>query len=228
MGRANWSGMSSHEPRVKPRAVDALLFDVGGVLVDVDFASAFDHWARCAGVPARQIAERFKVDADYEAHERGEIDGTQYFAALRRSLDINIPDHEFDAGWCAIFRGVYPDAAELLAELAAQKPVYLFSNTNALHYARWRMLYPQIIAPARQVFCSQELGLRKPSAASFDTVCALIGMAPGRIAFFDDLAENVEAARQSGLHGFHVATPGSLRHTVAQGLTAEPMNLNSN
>ncbi len=200
--------------------IEAVVFDVGGVLVDVDFQRAFAHWSERSGVAADVIAPRFKVDAAYEAHERGELDGRQYFATLRTSLDIDLPDHEFAAGWNAIFKGVYPGAAELLASIAPDKPVYLFSNTNAVHYACWSVLYPQIITPVRRVFCSQEIGLRKPSSASFQKVCALMGVAPERIAFFDDLLENVEGARRCGWQAFQVAAPASLRSTVDQALAA--------
>ncbi len=200
------------------RPIEALLFDVGGVLIDVDFRYAFRHWADCAGVPVESIAQRFHQDAAYEAHERGEISAAEYFAALRQSLGIDLPDAVFDAGWCAIFRGEIPGVLPLLREAAASTPVYLFSNTNALHYARWGSLYPELLAPVRQVFCSQELGLRKPSTAAFDKVCSLIGIAPGRIAFFDDLPENVAAARAVGLAGYHVTTPEQTRRAVASAL----------
>ena len=199
--------------------IDACLFDVGGVLVKIDFSRAFAHWAHCAQVPEERVAARFEADAAYEAHERGELDGAQYFATLRTSLGIDLPDHEFETGWNAIFRGVYPDAAELLASIALTRPVYLFSNTNALHYACWSTLYPQLIAPVTRVFCSQEIGLRKPSIASFQKVCALIGSAPERIAFFDDLPENVAGAQQAGLQAFHVPAAGELWQLVQRILT---------
>ena len=201
-------------------AIDALVFDVGGVLIDVNFKLAFAHWAQCAQLPVERIATRFKVDAAYAAHERGEIDAAQYFATLRHSLGIDLPDQAFETGWNAIFRGVYPGAAELLAEVAVATPVYLFSNTNALHYDCWRALYPQIITPVTRLFCSQELGLRKPSIASFEKVCALIGAAPQRIAFFDDLAENIDGARRCGLNAFHIASPPALRNAVYTALAA--------
>lgn len=198
--------------------VQALLFDVGGVLVDVDFRFAFRHWAARAGVAEDAIAARFGHDAAYEAHERGEISGAQYFATLRQSLGIDLSDADFDAGWNSIFRGVIRGAIPLLATLAQDIPVYLFSNTNALHYRRWSVLYPDLLAPVRQVFCSQELGLRKPSVAAFEKVCGLINIAPQYIAFFDDLPENVEGARKAGLRGFCVTTPDQTQRAAAAAL----------
>ena len=34
-----------------PAGVDAVIFDLGGVLLDISFARVFDHWARAASVP---------------------------------------------------------------------------------------------------------------------------------------------------------------------------------
>ena len=133
--------------------IEALLFDVGGVLIEVDFRLAFAHWAQCASVPIEQVASRFRADAAYDAHERGEIGGAEYFAALRTSLGIDIPDEQFEIGWCSIFRNAISGAAELLKRLAAIRPVYLFSNTNALHYEHWRAQFPEIVTPVTQTFC---------------------------------------------------------------------------
>jgi len=55
------------------RVVEALLFDLGGVVIDVDWRRVFDVWANGARVPAAEIAARFLFDERYEAHERGEI-----------------------------------------------------------------------------------------------------------------------------------------------------------
>ncbi len=196
----------------------ALLFDLGGVLLDIDFDCAFRHWAQCAGVPVESIAARFKQDTAYDAHERGEISGAQYFAALRTMLKIDLSDAEFTDGWSSILRGVIPGADTLLAALAATTPVYIFSNTNALHFARWGADYPALLAPVTKVFCSHAIGLRKPAVAAFNKVCALMNTAPARIVFFDDLPDNVAGARRCGLHAFQVTALDDIRHALAHEL----------
>lgn len=195
-------------------AVDVLLFDVGGVLIDCSFERALQHWSRASGIPLRQLSERFSFDGNYEAHERGELSASQYFAALRQTLGVSLSDQELQAGWCSIFRGVVPGAVELLTTLSTATPIYLFSNTNAAHYQFWSTEFPELLAPVSRVFCSHELGLRKPAAAAFEKVYSLIGVEPGRIAFFDDLRENVNGALQAGLKAFHVDTIDSIRAAV--------------
>ena len=211
--------VTNEATQAAPRAqVDALLFDLGNVLLDVDFHCAFREWAQSADVPVETIAARFKQDAAYDAHERGEISGAQYFAALRTMLEIDLTGTEFAQGWSSILRGVIPGADTLLATLAATTPVYIFSNTNALHFARWGTDYPALLAPVTQVFCSHAIGLRKPAAAAFNKVCALMNTAPGRVAFFDDLPENVAGARRCGLQAFQVTSLDDIRHALAHGI----------
>jgi putative hydrolase of the HAD superfamily len=85
-------------------------------------------------------------------------------------------------------------------------PLYLFSNTNPMHRACWTARYRELLKPFSALFCSCELGVRKPGAEAFRRVCSLIGVPPARIAFFDDLPENVEGAREAGLIGFQVSS----------------------
>ncbi len=184
--------------------IEALLFDLGGVVVDVDFARVTARWARLAGHDHAVVHGRFSHDEAYEQHERGAIDANAYFASLRQSLGIDLSDAQFLAGWNAIFGGVIPGIEPLLAKAAGRLPLYLFSNTNPAHETFWVAEYAQTLAPFRRVFVSSTIGLRKPDKAAFDHVAKEIGVMPARILFFDDSAQNVAGARAAGLKAVHV------------------------
>ena len=207
----------SDSPRPSPR-VDALLFDFGGVIVDIDFGRAVAVWARQSQVSPRVLAPRFAFDESYEAHERGEIDGDQYFASLRDSLGVMLSDAQLLAGWNAIFLEPLPGIESLLRALAPVLPLYLFSNTNRMHRAYWTARYRELLTPLSGVFCSCDLGVRKPTPEAFLRVADLIGLPPARIAFFDDLAENVRGARAAGLAGFHVSSTAEVLETLEDDL----------
>ena len=51
-------------------------------------------------------------------------------------------------------------------------------------------------------FLSHEMGLRKPDRSAFEHVIQRLNMEPGRIAFFDDLEENVKSAQKVGMSAF--------------------------
>lgn len=204
--------------RASAATVDALLFDFGGVIVDLDFGRAVAVWAQAAGVPQHTVAARFAFDADYEAHERGEIDGARYFAALRDSLGVSLSDEQLLAGWNAIFLQPLPGIERLLNALAPVLPLYLFSNTNPMHRAYWTARYRDTLAAFSAVFCSCDLGVRKPEPATFRRVAELIGVAPARIAFFDDLEENVAGACDAGLAAFQVSSVADIRRALTEDL----------
>lgn len=184
--------------------IDALLFDLGGVLIDVDFDRVFARWAAHARCEASAIRSRWAPDVSYQQHERGEIDARAYFACLRGTLDVALTDEQFADGWNAIFGGEVPGMARLLREAATRLPLYVFSNSNRAHQVVWSRLYEDLLAPFRRVFVSSDLGLRKPDPAAFHAVAAAIGAPPARILFFDDALENVEGAMASGMHAIHV------------------------
>ena len=198
---------------IKPHA-DALLFDLGGVVMGLDWEPMFRRWGDAGGVAPATLRGRYGFDEHYERHERGEIDELAYFASLRRSLGIDIGDDEFLAGWGAIFTDPVDETVALLERLRDRVPLYAFSNSNAAHHAVWSRKFEAALRNFRRVFVSSEIGLRKPERASFDYVSREIGVPNPRILFFDDTLVNVEGARAAGLQAVHVRGPDDVANAV--------------
>lgn len=197
---------------------EVLLFDVGNVLIEVDFARVTAAWAEAAGVPAEGLAARFSADAAFCAHETGELEDAAYFAHLRERLGIALSDEAFRAGWNEVFVAPVPGMEPVLRSLAAaQIPLYGFSNTNRCHVAHFVPRYSGVIGQLRELYCSCDIGWRKPDPQAYAEVVRRIGVPAGRIAFFDDLEENVEAARRVGMLAFPVRGAQGVRSTL-QGL----------
>ena len=193
-------------PMLVPGAADALLFDLGRVVLDIDFNRTLTCWAGHAGCEPSDIVGRFVRDEAYRHHEIGRISDQAYFDSLRASLGIGISDAQFLEGWNAIFAGEMPGIAPLLARAAGRLPLYAFSNTNAPHVEHFSKAYADLLGHFREVYLSSAIGLRKPDAAAYDHVVDAIGVPASRIVFFDDLAENVEGARARGLLAVHVGS----------------------
>ncbi|MET0971045.1 MAG: HAD family phosphatase [Tardiphaga sp.] len=193
-----------------PGAADALLFDLGRVVLDIDMTRTVACWAAHAGCAPADIMARYSADAYYEQHEIGTLDAAGYFDSLRRSLGIDISDAQFLEGWNAIFVGEMPGIAVLLERAAERLPLYAFSNTNAAHVAHFSAPYADVLGHFTRVFLSSSIGLRKPNADAYDHVVAKIGVPAERIVFFDDLIANIDGARSRGLKAVHVASPTSV------------------
>jgi FMN phosphatase YigB (HAD superfamily) len=203
-------------PLLSPGSADALLFDLGRVVINIDLNKALACWAGYAGCDPAHLLGRFARDELYKRHESGEIDDAEFFAGLRSSLGIDISDAQFLEGWNAIFAGEMPGIAALLTRAARCLPLYAFSNTNRPHVEHFSTAFADVLAHFRKIFLSSTIGLRKPDAAAYDHVVKAIGVPAQRIVFFDDLAENIEGARARGLTAVHVTS----REDVADALAA--------
>jgi hypothetical protein len=79
--------MSAGAP-VDHAPIRALLFDLGGVVIELDFKRAFRVWADSSSGDPADIARRFAFDEAYRQHERGEIGASEYFSTKPRSPSL--------------------------------------------------------------------------------------------------------------------------------------------
>jgi putative hydrolase of the HAD superfamily len=201
---------------VVSRTFDALLFDLGGVVLSIDFNRMFARWAYYAGEELDTIRARFSFDAFYARHERGEIEASKYFASLRLSLRINLTDAQFTDGWTAIYVGEIPGVPQLLRSLKDQIPLYAFTNSNPTHMSVWANLYAETLKNFRRVFVSSDMGVRKPEPEAFEKIATAFGVPLSRILFFDDTQENVEGAMAVGMQAVHVNSAHGIGEAIAK------------
>lgn len=199
-----------------PDAVRALLFDLGGVVIGVDFRRAFRRWASAAGCDHAALERSFQFDTPYEEHERGRLDAAAYFGGLRQSLAVDLTDDDFLAGWNEIYLGPLPGVLPLLSAVSKRFPLYAFTNSNLSHQEFWSARYADELSIFRSVFVSCDLGLRKPEREAFLAVASRIGVEPGAILFFDDLMENVTGARDAGMQAARIASVRDLETLLRQ------------
>jgi glucose-1-phosphatase len=202
-------------PPLSPGAADALLFDLGRVVLDLDFTRTLAFWADHAGCDMEHLTARFARDELYRSHEKGEISDAEFFEGLRTSLGVELSDAQLIEGWNAIFVGEMPGIKPVLARAAQRLPLYAFSNTNNPHIEYFSGRYADVLGHFREIFLSSSIGLRKPDAEAYDHVVKAIGIPAERIVFFDDLAENIAGARECGLIAVHVTSPADLTGALA-------------
>ncbi len=195
---------------------EAIIFDLGGVIIDVDFRRVFEAWAQAAGIDAGPLHRRFEADEIYQRHERGQISAAEFFDHQRSQYDLPLTDQQFLDGWNAIFGGEIRGIEPLIRRATRIAPCYVFSNTNAAHQAYWEPALADTLKHFERIFVSNELGERKPDASAFLKVCASVGVAPGDALFFDDTDENLDGARRVGLHAVKVSGVKDVEQTLAR------------
>jgi len=178
--------------------IDLLLLDVDGVLVHYQRAQRVLHLAQALEVPTPTVQAALYDSGLEAAHDNGTLDGPAYLARLGallgRPVDVTT--------WTAARQAAsHPQHAVLQRLQALQLPIAVLTNNGALMVQALPTLLPELF-PALQgrVFCSADFGLRKPAPAVFMRALDVLGVAPSRTLFVDDLFANVRGARAAGLH----------------------------
>jgi putative hydrolase of the HAD superfamily len=204
-------GMQS--PATMTRAV---LFDLGGVLLDIDFDRAVQAWTPHSRLPPQQVRESFRFDDAFHRHETGHLDDEGFFAHLRQALALECELPVVQEGFNRILIGEIDETVRMLEALRERVPCYAISNTNPAHVAHIEQAFPRFLGRFTRVFTSHEIGHRKPQPAAFEHVLREIAVPPPQVLLFDDLAANVDAARALGLQAVLVTGPADVRAALAQ------------
>lgn len=196
--------------------VKALLFDLGNVVIDIDFERIFKKWSFYSGVPVEEMQAAFQMDAAYEQHERGEIEGVEYHQHLEQKLEMQLSYDQFCEGWNDIMVAPIDETVNILMSLKSQVSLYALSNANTLHKQYWEKTYPDELSHFEKVYVSSDIGRRKPEPDAYQHVFDDLGIAAQNIVFFDDLAENIEAASALGMKVVHVRSPLDVGNFIAE------------
>jgi glucose-1-phosphatase len=180
--------------------IQLVVFDLGGVLVRLS-----KGWIdACTRAGVKLGADDAKT---WEAHqfllhqlERGDFDEATYERQLLTCLP-GVPVNDVLAAFDAWLLGIYPGAAELIAELKSRRVrTAILSNTNPRH---WRTILkddPQYagLEKVDHLFASCELRIAKPDLRIYRAVESVTGVDGRAILFFDDTEKNIDGAIAAG------------------------------
>jgi putative hydrolase of the HAD superfamily len=200
---------------MKPADVDAVVLDLGNVLVFHDDAVLFDALAGLGGKSREEIQAALKQLTD--PCNRGKLAGDDLRRAICTAAGIDLDRDAFRDLWNCHFR-FHTEVLPLVESLLGRVKLLLLSNTNATHFDWIRHRLP-VLDRFHGLALSYQLGVAKPDPAIFQEALRMAGTTAGRTAFFDDVEAYAKAASALGLRG-HVFTdaPTFQRQLAALGL----------
>lgn len=185
---------------MKP-SIDTVIFDVGWVLVHLDFAPLLE----CLSENGQRYTMPEVIAAiDLEAHERGEISGVQLVDNLH-GLSPGANRERLKHAWLEMFLPVDP-MWRLARTLAPNYRVHLLSNVGELHWLHLNNRF-DLRALAHDALPSFEAGVMKPHADIYRQAEQRFQLRPESTVFIDDLEPNVNAARARGWHAIQHRSP---------------------
>jgi len=196
-----------------------VIFDLGKVLLDFDFAIAAKELARYSPQEEEQILESINQSPLLHTFERGDWSEAQFFQKLSVECRLEASLEELKKGFAEIFTPV-ASMVEFMESLKERGiPVMVFSNTNVTAVDYIRASFP--FFERFDAYClSYEHGCMKPDRTLYDVAQSMIRCRPENLLFLDDRAENVHAAWQMGWHAIHHQAPEETIQGVNQWLLA--------
>ena len=197
-----------------------VLLDFGGVL------GFFDHMISCRLLaPHSQVTdseEFFKLlfGEEHKQFERGRISPRNFHKAIAKKTGLTLPFEEFATIYAHVFSPI-PGIEEIVAQVPEDLR-FILSNTDPLHWERIRQLpvMDRCFGIPQQTIRSFDAGARKPEAGIFKKALQQAGGDIGRIIYFDDVPEYVNAWRELGgtafLFNARVDSPELLRVRLQQ------------
>ena len=182
----------------------AIIFDFGGVLIDLDINDCKDTFKRELGYdkiddvldPCHQKG----IVGDMEA---GVITADEFRAEVLKDSRPGARPEEVDAAFMHILAGIPAYKGSLLNRLAESYDVYILSNNNPIVAPHMPELFAGVGVDFKNLFkktfLSYEMKALKPSYAFYKRVLEQIGRPVEELLFIDDSQKNVDGAIAAGL-----------------------------
>lgn len=183
-----------------------LLFDLGGVIMDLDRDRCVRAFERLGMKDADDFLGVYGQKGAFLALESGKIDADEFHRQVRPMIDRpEVSDEEIDNAFNEFLVGIPVARLEALRALRKDYKIYLLSNTNPI------MINSRIAEEFRKegfemadyfdgIFTSYEAGCCKPGKEIFDYTEREGHIKPDETLFFDDSQANVDAARSYGFN----------------------------
>ena len=184
--------------------IKALIFDMGGVLVDLDIEDCKKVFKESLGYnDIDEIIDACHQKGIYGDLEEGTLEADEFRKIVLAGSWPGSTPEQVDQAMSHILVGIAPYKIQLLKELACKYDLYMLSNNNPICLPFSRKMFEDAGAPLESIFkksfFSFEMKALKPSESFYKAVIEQIGLPSEEMLFIDDSMKNVEGSIAAGL-----------------------------
>lgn len=177
--------------------IRVVLFDVGGVLVELVGTPMLLSWAGIELSPD-DVWEKWLTSPAVRAFEIGKISASEFAVRLIREMKLAVEPDELLEQFVKWPRDLYPETLELINSIPERYIKATLSNCNCLHWPR--IMNEMGLGEMFDFhFASHLTGKIKPDEDAFLQVIHGIGCSSSEILYLDDNRLNTEAAERLGI-----------------------------
>lgn len=195
------------------KTIKALIFDMGGVLVDLDIEDCKRAFKEDIGYyKIDEIIDPCHQKGIYGDLEEGVLDSDEFRRIVLADSRPGTAPEDVDKAMWHILVGIEPYKADMLRKLSEKYDLYLLSNNNSICLPCSSGMFSDAGIPLdkifRKCFYSFEMKALKPSEKFYKAVIREIGLPSEDMLFVDDSQANVDGAVAAGLPAVYYR-PGS-------------------
>lgn len=181
-----------------------IIFDLGGVLLDIDFNRVKKAFQNIGVSDFDQHYSKLQASHLFQNLEMGKISETDFYGAIKKQSLTPLNDEQIKAAWNSILRDFRIESMNFLKELKQHYRIFLLSNTNSIHLKEinnllnFQLGVDELDNYFEKAYYSQKVGKRKPNSDIYHHVLEDAQLNPKETLFIDDTNVNVEAALKIG------------------------------
>jgi putative hydrolase of the HAD superfamily len=186
------------------KGIKAVLFDLGGVIIDVDYQKTIDAFTGLGVENASDLYNQFDQNKLFDAFETGEVSSDYFIDQLYALVHHSINKEQIIDAWNAMI-GEFPiEKLDLIQKISSKVPCYMLSNTNEIHLkkamnALKKTSYSDLELLFKECYFSHLIGKRKPEVDTFSWVLGQMEIEANQTLFIDDSPQHIEGAHRAGM-----------------------------
>lgn len=189
-----------------------IIFDIGGVLIDLNPQRTLQGFARLTTQPVGTFTDNELLGGGGNhligQYMCGDVSDNDFFLALQHLCHTGVTVAQIKAVWNDMLLGIPPERVEMIKQLHQHGiRIALLSNINEEHVRTTLRLFAEAdLEIGRDIdyaFFSNEMHLAKPDPAIYQEALRQTGFLPEQTLYIDDLLPNIEAGAAFGLQTLH-------------------------
>ena len=191
--------------------IQNIIFDLGGVIIDIDYDRPVKELAKLGIHGIESIFSVAEPDPMYHRYETGKIDTETFFMYLKNKSQLNLSFSEIRTAWDSILTGLEKEKIHRLQLLKEKYNVFLLSNINESHIEGVELIFQSYFPEQHledymhQVYYSCRIGKRKPDVDTFQFILKDQHIVHSSTIMIDDSKDNIKGAALAGLHTYHIS-----------------------
>ena len=186
-----------------------IIFDLGGVLLDIDFRLTEKAFTNLGVKDFASFFNQFHSN-DLFIKLETEMNVQFFYDDFRTATGLHLSNKQIRDAWNALLLNFRKESIALLPKLKEKYQLYLLSNTNEIHLQEFQQRFETLFQQASfddffdAAYYSHRIGLRKPNASAYQFVLEKHGLIAEETLFIDDSINNIEAAQKLGIQTIHL------------------------